>query len=337
MERTEPRLPQLNGSFVHNALELILTGHDVEDALSYARGSYLLSADDSSFRTKEQLFLLECLVRAWVKVRLPLILDEYEVVSVEEELQWSLDCQIIDMVRCDVILRRKVDGLIFILEFKTVGSAHEEWAKQWEHNTQVLANTKAIQELKGEPVGGMLIEGLIKGQLKRETAKSSPYHGQEIQQSTLCYAYQDPDTGELRRGWKAGWKKVPLWEKVTPEWWISTHTTEELDAMFRPVDPIKPRPQDLERWKRQTIYQERKVAADLRLMNLVEMDPEARQRALDQLFPMNDSNCFRYFGHPCPMEPLCFNGAVEADPVGSGLYRYRTPHHKEEVVEAGDV
>jgi hypothetical protein len=333
LERVEPSIPQLNGTFVHQALELILTGTSLEEALDLARGAYLLGierTDSNEFFVKEQLFLLECLVRAWVKVRLPVILAEYEVVSVEEELRWPMDSQIIDMVKCDVILRRRSDGLLFILEFKTTSSAREDWALQWECNTQVLLNTVAVQEMAGEPVGGMLIEGIIKGPHRRETAKRSAFVGMKIQHSPLCYGYMSPG-GDIYSDYHYGWDKVALWDHTTPKAWVDHFSMEELDTLFfRPVGPIKPKPQDLMSVRRQVVAQEKKVARDVEkvLGKIIPLEPLPNE--LDEEFPKNYSHCLRYFGYPCSYMDLCYTGAVAEDPVGSGKYRWRRPHHIEE-------
>lgn len=316
----------VSGSFIHKVIELHLTGTDLDEAIAYAKGAFLVEVGKEEGECAEQLCLLEGLVRAWVKWRLPRILEEYEVVSVEEELEWELDCQIVDMVKCDVLLRRKSDGLLFILEFKTAKQASGWWRQQWAHNTQVLANTLAIQEVKGEPVGGLLIEGLVKGRWEKDTARSSPWFGKEIQHSLLCYIYKEEVDGEwvYSTTYHAKKLKVAVWEEMTPKAWVELLTPEELDSLFCPLEPMKPKLLDLLRWKRQTVWQERGVARDVAEVG---RGGEVDEERLDELFPKNDSHCFRYFGHPCDYEPLCFTREVELDPVGSGKYGWRKPHH----------
>lgn len=318
--------PLVNGAFNHKAIELHLTGTELDEAIAYATGAYLLECGKEPEEVREQLCLLEGLVRAWVRYRLPRILAEYEVVSVEEELDWPLDCQIVDMVKCDVLLRRKSDGMLFILEFKTTGDASGWWRDQWRHNTQVLANTLAIQEVRGEPVGGMLIEGMVKGKFKADTAKSSPWFKQDIQHSILCYAYKEEVDGEwvYSTSYHAKKQKVAVWEEMTPKEWVEMLDQEELESLFAPMQPMKPRLVDLLRWRRQTLHQEKLIELDLMMVD------EHGDDALDERFPKNDAHCFRYFGHPCPYEPLCFNAEVEADPIGSGKYEWRKPHHETE-------
>jgi hypothetical protein len=331
-------LPLVSGSFIHRTIELHLTGTPLDEAIAYAKGAYLSEVEKDERECAEQLCLLEGLVRAWVKWRLPKILAEFEVVSVEEELDWPLDCQILDMVKCDVLLRRKSDGMLFILEFKTTKDGSGWWKQQWLHNTQVLANTLAIQEVKGEPVGGMLIEGLVKGKWEKDKAKSSPWAGEKIQHSILCYCYKEEVDGEwvYSTDYHPKKKKVAVWEEMEPKEWVEMLTVEELESLFVQVEPMKPRLLDLLRWKHQTIYQENQIIKDLDLIDdAIEMGyPEEEVAALvAQLFPKNDAACFRYFGHPCEYEPLCFTAEVERDPVGSGKYEWRKPHHVMEVVE----
>ncbi len=41
-------------------------------------------------------------------------------------------------------------------------------------------------------------------------------------------------------------------------------------------------------------------------------------------------HCEFHFGEPCEYKSLCWNPTVESDPIGSGLYQIRMPHHEGE-------
>lgn len=327
-------LPLANGIAVHEILARILGKHNPEEVIQEelekyraavrARGVLNEDPDGISWLLAEQSALLEGTIRAWMQVRLPRLRAEYELVAVEKELNWPIAEDIIDQVRCDVLARRRSDGSLFYLEWKTAAAGHDEWAKQWEHNTQLLANTLAVEEMLGERVDGVLIEGLVKGSRQKDKNPRSPFYGRRIQQSPLCYGYRHEATGELQVAYTSarGWYRVASWQAVgsMQEWLRVAMDDEDVLKLFSPVPPIRPRPEHLERWRRQTIAKERDRQLRLELVR-------SGGLTLDEAFPMNDEHCFRYWGHPCVFEPLCFTGAIQRDPLGSGLYQRHASHH----------
>jgi hypothetical protein len=130
--------------------------------------------------------VIELPLRCWAQLRLPRLQAEYEVVSTEQDILWEMGRQdlilpypvrdqeevipagtpirliIEDMIRVDALLRSREDGGLAYFELKSTNSGRAEWAKSWEHNTQVLVNTLAIEELLAERVEEVLIEGLVK-------------------------------------------------------------------------------------------------------------------------------------------------------------------------------
>jgi hypothetical protein len=58
------------------------------------------------------------------------------------------------------------------------------------------------------------------------------------------------------------------------------------------------------------------------------------QQLLDQLFPRS-YECRRYGGrNRCQFETICLEREGHLDPMGSGLYIERRPHHKDELEQA---
>jgi hypothetical protein len=290
------------------------------------------------FLVQEQVRLLEGLAWAWVRVRLPLIQEEYEPIVIERELLWPMGTyqtpvstleavhgfvpqavSIVDMVRCDVLERRRADGLLFYREYKTTSSGDEEWAKQFDTSTQILANILAVREALHEDVAGILIEGVIKGSRAKDRNKTSPFLGQRIQQSALCYVYDTP--GGVSLEWSRAGRKTPSWTVISARDLVY-HILDEAAClqMFSPVPPIIPREEHLQRWRRQAVYQEGEIWRALH-----------DGHDLDEAFPMNDDHCHRYFGNPCAYKDCCFDPVIGGDPLRSGLYLPRTPHHPTEL------
>lgn len=313
-ERVALSLPRLNGSFMHAIAATALTGGDWRGALAVERAQYQAQTEargiEGSPDVLEQLCLLEGLATLWVARRLPAILAEFDVVEVEQEHVWPMTARLHDMVRVDALLRRKTDGALFLKEFKTARAFSPGWAAQFKHNSQILANLQAMESITGERIEGVEIEGMLK----------APY---------LAWLWRHSDGSVSLRGHK-GWVKEPIWESMTTAEWVAHPIWSDLDRdqLFNPLVATRPASQQLERWREATIAQELDVE---RRLALLDATPEIRRkRQLNLYFPMHDNHCNRYFGHACEMERLCYTEEVEADPLGSGLYQVRQPHHDEE-------
>jgi hypothetical protein len=337
LEPVSAALPLATGIALHEAVARILNKEDPEVVIHQevsafrgelsSRGGVLNEGEvDLSFLIDEQATLLEGTLRAWLTIRLPRLLAEYDLIAVERELNWPIAEDIIDQVRCDLLARRKADGLLFYVEWKSTSTGGDEWAKQWEHNTQLLANTLAVEEMLGERLDGVMIEGIVKGRRKRDDNPRSPFYGRRIHNSPLTYGYECALTGDVQSKYTAakGWEKVASWQvRSSPAVWIrDAVSTEELEKLFAPVPPIRPREEHLRRWREQTIAEERDRAHRLQLVRTGDLPAHVA-------FPLNDEHCFRYWGHPCAFEPLCFTGAIAADPIGSGLYQLKKNHHSQ--------
>lgn len=334
LESVSASLPLINGIVIHEVIAQILLGMDPEEALGQQLAGYQeevkkrgvrLEDPDTAFLLKEQETMLRGTIYAWLEVRYPLITKEYEIVSVEKEMLWEMGGGVGDQIRLDLLARRRDDGGLFYVEWKTTTTGGEDWAKQWEHNTQLLLNTLAVEEILGERCEGVVIEGLVKGRRKVDDSSSSPFFGKRIQQSPLCYGWKNPSTGAFRSKYTSasGWYKVAVWEEMDVRVWVRDYMDwEEKRKLFAPVPAIRPNRKQLTRARKQVIAVETERSEKLRFVR--------SGGDVDLAFPMNDDHCFRYWGHPCEFEPLCFKEEVSSDPIGSGLYQIKKSHHAKE-------
>lgn len=257
---------------------------------------------------QEAVYRLSALTILWVKRRLPAILEEFEVIEVEREHEWEMAPGLVDQVRCDVLLRRHGDRALFLGEWKTTKAFSPAWAAQWAYNSQILANLQAMEAITGERIEGVIVEGMLK----------APY---------LATGWRKLDGTLSLKGHK-GWDLEPQWPRTTPEDWVSgpPWTDMDRDGLFSPQVAKRPTTAQLERWKRQAIFQESMIAERLELLGKV--GESSRQILLDTVFPMNDDAC-RSYGRDCECLDICYKEEVAGDPIGSRLYLEREPHHKE--------
>jgi len=343
---------------------------------------------------KEQVCLIEGLVWAWSLYRLPVILQEYLIVAVEEEEEWVDDCScglgtgiggfrdhaarqcggVGVESRPDLLLERRIDHAWCYTELKTASVAWKSWQEQFERNLQLLVGVLGAERRHGVEITHCRIEGLVKGQWKRDY----PYEESQpkTQQSPLCYAYHERPNPPMSFGdWLPAYEyvdregikhrvpkgrdsrygKVGLWEVdddsfpgkpswMSPSEWIVRYWAENyphhLARSMAQVGPIPKKRDQLEMALRSLICVEKLWQE--RLWAIYQFQVEQKKgwgdpdfhKFVETVVPRS-FRCLPYDGHPCPNIPICFQEQEGwRDPVGSGLYKYRTPHHSAERLQA---
>lgn len=340
-------LPLLSGIAIHSAHARLLAGQPLETVVSEIIRGYvdeiklrgLFGLDVTNTLIKEQAHLLECMLRVWAATRMPVILAEYEVVSIEQTFDWELSPGLAERLRYDVLLRRRDDGLLHILDYKTVAYPSDIWFEKFEHSLQTNLYLQALRErYPDEPIGGILYEGLVKGQFKKDTAKSSPWYGEKLQNSpyTIAYALRGEVGTIYQSEWtnKKGYVKVRVHEEMTAKEWVEHHllpgglAMTPVNELFISVPAIMPPFYELERAKLQTVREElayHRHLGDYR--ELAAFDSTNAEPFLDKFAPLRTGRCFKYGAdNRCAFIGICFNQGVEPLAEGSG-FRKRTPHH----------
>ncbi|PYQ25656.1 MAG: hypothetical protein DMF56_27055 [Acidobacteria bacterium] len=344
---------------------------------------------------QEQSTLIEGLVWAWCLCRLPVVLQEYLIVAVEEEQEWvdACSCGLGSGIggfrehatrkcggigiesRPDLLLERRIDHAWCYVELKTASVAWKSWQEQFERNLQLLVGVLGAERRHGVEITHCRIEGLVKGQWKRDY----PYeeHQPKTQQSPLCYAYHEPANPPLgfgdwlpayeyvdREGIKhrvpksrdSRYRKIGIWEADDdgfpgkPAWmsrseWIVRYWAENypyhLTKTMAQVGPIPKKRDQLDMALRSLIcveklWQERLWAIyEWQVKNAGQGWGDPAFHAFVETVVPRSFRCLPYDGHPCPNIPICFQEAESwRDPVGSGAFLYRKPHHTAERVQA---
>lgn len=351
-ERKALAIPLVTGIYVHQGLEQALKGESPASAAGHAKAAYLgevekrgLAVEEGSDEQaviEEQAAHVEALVLAWCRVRLPKWLEEYELVEVEAEDRVPLSEDVVLAVRADAIVRRKYDHRMFVVNFKTVGTADERWLRGWEVDMQLMTELLAAERRHGHEFGGVIIEGLIKGRRMPEKDSDGNVKGYR-DSSPLLYGYKcdaDPPLVPLQYQWeytkRKGWYRFPTWRepfqgsvagfgnvsyeasRLSPiEYWINWLPEEVVEAQFTVVPPIMRDEQKIESKVVQIATMEKQIRAGVLAVE--------SGVSLDATFPQNEHSCV--YPSKCAMYDMCFTGNVASDPGGSGLYVPRTDHH----------
>ena len=342
VESDSQALPLLAGIAIHSAHARLLMGESVDQVVTDVIGSYkvemaargLLGIDVTEALIREQSSLLEGMLRMWTKVRLPALLADYDVMSVEKAWRWTLTPGLQQSLRMDAILRRKDTGLIFILDFKTVSYPSEIWGEKFEHDHQTLLYVQAIEEEVGEPVGGIIYEGLVKGLFKKDTSFKSDWFNQKVQLSpyTMCYMAEEGEAGRTFQTpytSKKAYRKVRPYDHMTMTEWVDYLIENEpstVEQLFIIVPEILPPAAERIELKQQVIREELSYFDQLARYNAME-DGLEKDTFLDILAPKRRQRCFKYgLDNKCVFAAsVCFNQG--SHPLRDGGFRPRTPHH----------
>ena len=300
----------------------------------------------------EQACLIEGLAWAFYRCVLPWLHQEFEVVAVEEEIEYPAGCTcsvgsgvgsfsdhdaqkcegVGIMIRPDMILRRRSDGQLVVGDFKT--SAYPGEIKDGDHLVQMVLAGIGAEKAQGEPVTAHYLFGLYKG--KREADRGEKL---KRQRSSVCYLYWEPadppygaEVYQAEYTRAKGFGRVPVWECFSAErgdasaveyWVLDRMTAEECGALVGINGPLQ-----RQSYLDQDIITEQVTEAlDVRQRRVMLEIGELR---LEEAF-RRSWDCHEY-GRPCEFLCLCLKQPGHEEPLLSGRFKVREPHHEAEKV-----
>lgn len=248
----------------------------------------------------------------------PRIRAEFENVSVEDEI--ILDrTPLWVAITPDRVLRHRVGGYLIYREYKTALQAGFKWARHWQYDIQIHLGMKALEEELGEKLAYGQVMGLLKGDDRGERLVH-PY----------VWAYRNTKTGDWTHDYtkarSSDWEHAPVWDYPggVVEW-VQKLGEEVALSQFPHSAPCFLDERQVEDWCERKIVRETYVED-----NREECQTDASLRNL--VFEKRTSQCTPIYGDPCEYLAACWNAAVNENPLASGIYEPRQPHHEVEVV-----
>jgi hypothetical protein len=303
---------------------------------------------------------------------LPWLHQQYRVLKVEEERLHMLGDEQALMLRTDLLAQRRGAQSLAYFECKTTGWESEAWAEQWETDPQLALGTVDARELWGAEVTELYIVGLNKGRRQKDRydpegrkRQMSPlcygYRRESnppLQAEDWLPAYEwvtnDGDTKRASRAHKrtsitaldhSDWPTYQAYkhqdpELSAPEFWTRMLPNSLLDKVCFILGPMNRQDQQLVSVLRSMAGEESRWQRILWELWEVQMrdghawSSDAFQAALDERIPC--SWACRPFGreHQCEFVPICHRHVGWDDPLGSGQYQPRLPHHNPELQQA---
>jgi len=355
IRKGKSEFPLLTGTGVHTVIENLLAGDCIDGAVQDGQQVYsqfnCQNDDRLTYLRNEQLELIEAIGRAWHATKYESFIATYEVLDIEREESVELAPGLVWMSRPDLLVRRRSDGALFIVNLKTTKKADERWVSQWPLDMQTLSEVVAVEDrLTNEAVedgdvvlpvklSGVIILGLLKGeQLQYPVGSGNWYHN-----SPLIWAWHNESGKVHPRGeWSAryewsddegnhrlgkGWVKREIWLHY-PEGvkgWVR-HLLETDPALLEEqvvqLPPILRSEQQIQSWKDTVVHAERQIRANRR-----DYDNGYMGLSLDAFFPMSTSSGNCLWPGKCFAFPICHENASPDDDT---LYQIRTANHPQE-------
>jgi hypothetical protein len=316
------------GNAIHSARAALLAGESVDDVVPRILTEFhagTASQGWEEWKQAEQGALVAGMIYAWARQVLPTLLAEYEVVAVEQEFPTEIAPGLTMGVKPDSLLERKLDKTLWYYECKTTSHLGPSWGAQWTKAVQLHGTAFLAGQRLSRPIEGMVIDGIYKGYVDKKS---------NTQKSILCYGHQRPGLlhgPEVSYVWRAGSKPAPTWEMPGGvQRWVANMPREVLSELFVQTPPIYLQERLVGAYLRQTVVREDVITSAHG--DMLE-NPDAVEDIMDVVFPQHFASCAPAIGSPCAWSDCCFNSVVGADPVASGLYVWRDPHHAAEVVE----
>lgn len=291
----------------------------------------------SDFTIQEQSALAEGLYWAFIRSQLPYLLEHYEIVAIEQEIELLLEADLTLMTRPDLVLRRKSTGKLVLCDFKSTSGLGDQFLQEFRDSPQMAAYTLAIEKHFGEPVEEYMIWALVKGSRKKFTKKGMPDSPEPRQYSSLCYAkFQEPNPPLSP---DTSWDLGGFWYDKQPTWLQNFSQAAAEESPLECFVRLLPQSILFEQFAIIGPYPRQQFAGQLFLDSL--KGEEARwQKKLQELGakPTHEAlirvigpsyACWSY-GSRCSFYDLCFK-IGQQDPLESG-WEPREPHHATEKI-----
>lgn len=262
-------------------------------------------------------------VASWALYNEPLLRATYENVALEHELVLDREPLWVAVTPDRAVRQKEAPKRLVLLDYKGVGGwgATLNWMEYWPYAIQQHTILKALGEEMGEEALCGQIVGLYKGQ-QRDGRLYHPY----------VWAFFNPDTGEwfpLGSG-KRGLTYRPVWEYDGGMLeWVQKCGPDIARDMFPVSRPIFLNERLLEDLVIARTRREQEVS-------IIRAKAQADRTVRAQHFEPRFSKCRPVIGDACPYQAACHNASVNADPLGSGLYVPRVPHHDLETIMKGE-
>jgi hypothetical protein len=351
------------GGATHEGLDLLLQGGSLEKSLEVAEDYFWENICYPDYLLPEQqealgwdgCNLAKAFIYSFNSTYLSQLLELYEVIEVEEEINWLVgevypDPNIADIVdyivmmsRPDGLLRHKQTGKLWHVSHKTAQDFPELQIDKLKIDIQRFSESLGIWAKYGEPVEGTLYNYFLKGRRYKDkdlnidrfsSGLIHPYMqrmgpGGEVTPEMLSFVYEWNELVgcDLRlRKLGKGWERVSIYNEMdffTYLSWLESEAVPRNKNYLR--DSIVGHKEvyfnkdHAERWLDGIAFAEEDWARKVDLATRTE-------DGLDRTIPLQSSECFSW-NRKCPYHGICWEDQSVESLLDDGSLVIREPNH----------
>lgn len=350
------------GGATHEGLDLLLQGGTLEKSLLVADDYFWGEISYPDFILPEQqealgldgAHLVKAFIYAFNSAYLPQLLDTYEVIEVEEEINWWVGDHlegkwIVMMSRPDGVLRHKQTGRLWHVSHKTAQDFPQVQIEKLKVDMQRFSESMAIWAKYGEPVEGTLYNYFLKGRrftdkdLNIERFSSGLIHpymqrmtpGGDIDAEMISFSYEWQEIeGHLLKTKRLGrgWERVSIYNEMDFELYLNWIENKQVpryrDYLKESVIGLKEEYFDqefAERWRIGVAYAEEEWAKRIEWSGSEHFENDINNY-YDKMFPLNSSECFSW-NRKCSYHPICWGNSSVESLIEEGSLIKREPNH----------
>lgn len=255
-------------------------------------------------------------IAAYAEYVEPKLQEEFEDVLVEGELVLDRSPLWINVIpdRVQRFRSGPNKGRLLYREYKTTKFVNQGWLDYWPHAIQLHLGIKAIEEELQEPIAYAVVEARLKGDVSYGRL-NHPYVWAKVNDKGEWFpAYET----------KAPLTYMPIWQyEGGVREWVKRCGEETAIKQFAQSRPIFCDARLVEEVVKARLQREETIR---------EWRSDGELGNFSSLFEMHTTKCSPVIGSKCPYLDACFNMAVGDDPIASGRYRTRVPHHELELI-----
>jgi hypothetical protein len=354
------------GGAVHEGVDLLLQGGSLDKALTVAEECYVgahpwgdwLLPEQKEVLNGDGLHLVKALIYAFHSCYLQRYLEQYEVLDVEEEINWLLhhdkrvDRYYVFMSRPDAVLRDRKTGRIWHVSHKTAKKFDDVVMARLEVDLQRFAEGLAVEAKYGEPIEGTYYNYFIKGDRRRDEATGCdryttglirPYifrqSGGDLTPEMVSFAWEwnhlEIATGKVsKKRLGKGWEKADIHREMDfmtylgwlEQKWVQREGNDYLLDSIAGMIPVFWEEEHARRWMWGAAMDERTWFYK---MVIVGEKPNLDHETVVEKIPLASSHCFSY-NHRCAYFDVCWRGRHPDTLLNEGSLSIREPNHLQE-------
>lgn len=365
------------GGTIHEGLDLLFQGGQLDKALEVARDYYEALPPWPSYMLPEQVEVLSAdhmhlswaFIYAFNYAYLPQIMEEYEVLEVEEEINWLLTDidpsvfgkkYLVMMSRPDGVLKHRKTNQLWHMSHKSYnGIFNDLKIMQLDTDSQRMAECLAIMAKYGDKPEGSIYNYFLKGRKSNDERYGverytngliRPYMqrqtpGGEILPEFLSFNYEwdelDMTTHMIKtRRLGKGWERVAIYNEM--DFWTYLDWLQHSyikppgaavgrDHLAESVAGNVPVYFNLDHALRWASGQAIKEIQWVNHLYAVEGGSldDPNDNSFNYEFPLEQSQCFSY-NRPCSYHPICWKGVPITHLLETGALLPRDPNHIQE-------